>query len=222
VALKVTTNGRSSRQVKHRSAPQFERYIGIDYFGAEVQRQTSKDCGSISPTGPHRPRRSRLPQAFESTGPGEASPNGSSNACPTAHRPSSASTTGSRSRWPISRGTGCATTGQRSSTTSAATGRPATITSTSTLSATVPSVTARPAPGTRDGNGSPRRAPARPSRCFTSMFRVQWPSPRRTADQHDAWVVAEWMRTADANGALASALRPALDVDDRKLAEIEG
>jgi len=31
-------------------------------------------------------------------------------------------------------------------------------------------------------------------------------------------VVAEWMRTADANGALASAL----DVDARKLAEIEG
>ena len=30
------------------------------------------------------------------------------------------------------------------------------------------------------------------------------------------------MRTADANGALASALRPALDVDDRKLAEMEG
>jgi len=35
-------------------------------------------------------------------------------------------------------------------------------------------------------------------------------------------VVAEWLRTADANGALASALRPALDADDRKLAEIEG
>ncbi len=34
--------------------------------------------------------------------------------------------------------------------------------------------------------------------------------------------VAQWMRTADANGALSSALRPALDVDDRKLAEIEG
>ena len=55
-------------------------------------------------------------------------------------------------------------------------------------------------------------------------LRHDWPapSPRRTADQHDAWVVAEWMRTADANGALASALRPALDVDARKRAEIEG
>ena len=55
-------------------------------------------------------------------------------------------------------------------------------------------------------------------------LRHDWPapSPRRTADQHDAWVVAEWMRTADANGALASALRPAMDIDDRTLAEIEG
>ena len=35
-------------------------------------------------------------------------------------------------------------------------------------------------------------------------------------------MVAEWMRTADANGALASALRPAMDIDDRTLAEIEG
>ncbi len=48
-----------------------------------------------------------------------------------------------------------------------------------------------------------------------------YPADGRSADQHDAWVVAEWMRTADANGALSSALRPALDVDDRKLAEIE-
>ena len=31
----------------------------------------------------------------------------------------------------------------------------------------------------------------------------------RTADQHDAWVVAEWMRTADLDGRLAPAFRPA-------------
>ena len=31
-----------------------------------------------------------------------------------------------------------------------------------------------------------------------------------------------WSPKANANGALASALRPALDVDDRKLAEMEG
>ncbi len=58
-----------------------------------------------------------------------------------------------------------------------------------------------------------------------SVLDVAWnrtyPADGRSADQHDAWVVAEWMRTADANGALSSALRPALDVDDRKLAEIE-
>ena len=44
----------------------------------------------------------------------------------------------------------------------------------------------------------------------------------RTADQHDAWVVAEWMRTADLDGRLALTLAPDLDSRDRSLAEIEG
>lgn len=44
----------------------------------------------------------------------------------------------------------------------------------------------------------------------------------RTADQHDAWVVAEWMRAADLDGRLARALAPHLDFRDRSLAEIEG
>jgi hypothetical protein len=30
----------------------------------------------------------------------------------------------------------------------------------------------------------------------------------RTADQHDAWVVAEWMRAGDLDGRLAMALTP--------------
>ena len=44
----------------------------------------------------------------------------------------------------------------------------------------------------------------------------------RTADQHDAWVVAEWLRAADADGRLAAALRPKLGSEERRLAEIEG
>lgn len=44
----------------------------------------------------------------------------------------------------------------------------------------------------------------------------------RTADQHDAWVVAEWMRAADMDGRLAMALAPQLDPRDRSVAEIEG
>lgn len=57
---------------------------------------------------------------------------------------------------------------------------------------------------------------------YPRLWNRTYPADGRNPDQHDAWVVAEWMRTADANGALASALHPALDVDDRKLAEIEG
>ena len=44
----------------------------------------------------------------------------------------------------------------------------------------------------------------------------------RTADQHDAWVVAEWMRTGDLDGRLATALSPQLDPQDRRIAEVEG
>lgn len=44
----------------------------------------------------------------------------------------------------------------------------------------------------------------------------------RSADQHDAWVVAEWLRTADLDGRLALALSPDLDSSERSAAEIEG
>lgn len=48
------------------------------------------------------------------------------------------------------------------------------------------------------------------------------PAEGRTADQHDAWVVAEWMRAADLDGRLATALMPPLDPPERRLAEVEG
>ena len=44
----------------------------------------------------------------------------------------------------------------------------------------------------------------------------------RTADQHDAWVVAEWMRRADSDGRLELALSPQLDLQERSTAEVEG
>lgn len=48
------------------------------------------------------------------------------------------------------------------------------------------------------------------------------PAEGRTADQHDAWVVAEWLRAADLDGRLAVALSPQLDASERSAAEIEG
>lgn len=44
----------------------------------------------------------------------------------------------------------------------------------------------------------------------------------RTPDQHDAWVVAEWLRTSDATSELDSALRPPADQSTRRTAEVEG
>jgi len=44
----------------------------------------------------------------------------------------------------------------------------------------------------------------------------------RTADQHDAWAVAEWLRTGDLDGRLTMALSPQLDPRDRRIAEVEG
>jgi len=44
----------------------------------------------------------------------------------------------------------------------------------------------------------------------------------RTGDQHDAYSVAEWMRRTDLGGTLAEFFVPALPLDDRATAEIEG
>jgi hypothetical protein len=41
-------------------------------------------------------------------------------------------------------------------------------------------------------------------------------------DQHDAYCIAAWLRRADPDGTLASALEPELDQADRAAAEIEG
>ena len=58
---------------------------------------------------------------------------------------------------------------------------------------------------------------------YPRLWNRQFPQVEsRTADQHDAWVVAEWLRTADLDGRLALALSPQLDSQERSAAEVEG
>ena len=44
----------------------------------------------------------------------------------------------------------------------------------------------------------------------------------RTADQHDAFSVAAWMRRADLNGTLTGFFKPDLPPTERQVAQIEG
>jgi hypothetical protein len=57
---------------------------------------------------------------------------------------------------------------------------------------------------------------------YPRCWNRQYPVEDRTPDQHDAWCVATWMRTADAQGTLAAAFQPVLTPNERKTAEIEG
>jgi len=61
---------------------------------------------------------------------------------------------------------------------------------------------------------------------IAEVYPVLWsrtfPSAGRTSDQQDAFVTAEWMRRADADGSLEKFLSPELQAEDRKTAEIEG
>lgn len=47
-------------------------------------------------------------------------------------------------------------------------------------------------------------------------------SENRTADQHDAWSIAEWMRQTNLKGKLAEFFKPGLTPEDRAVASIEG
>ena len=44
----------------------------------------------------------------------------------------------------------------------------------------------------------------------------------RTADQHDAFSVAEWLRRADLDGTLAEFFKPDLTPIERQVAQVEG
>jgi len=43
-----------------------------------------------------------------------------------------------------------------------------------------------------------------------------------TGDQHDAYVIAQWLRRADASGELQIALHPDMDPSMQLLARVEG
>jgi hypothetical protein len=57
---------------------------------------------------------------------------------------------------------------------------------------------------------------------YPALWRRRFPAEGRTADQQDAFAVAEWLRRADAEGTLPRFLLPQLEPADRAAAEIEG
>jgi hypothetical protein len=50
----------------------------------------------------------------------------------------------------------------------------------------------------------------------------RYPRQDRNSDKHAAYSVAAWLRRADLNGSISHFLRPCLDQQERKVAEIEG
>jgi len=57
---------------------------------------------------------------------------------------------------------------------------------------------------------------------YPALWNRTFPSAGRTPDQQDAYATAEWLRRADRDGSLEKFLRPELEPQDRKTAEIEG
>ena len=57
---------------------------------------------------------------------------------------------------------------------------------------------------------------------YPSIFRNRFPRAARTADQQDAFAVAEWLRTRDAAGLLAAYFEPPLTPEERHVAAVEG
>ena len=57
---------------------------------------------------------------------------------------------------------------------------------------------------------------------YPSLWSRSFPREGRSADQHDAYSVAAWMRRADQDGSLAEFLTPDLTLDEREVARIEG
>ncbi len=57
---------------------------------------------------------------------------------------------------------------------------------------------------------------------YPSLFRNRFPREGRSADQQDAFAVAEWLRTRDALGHLAAYFDPHLGDEERRIAEVEG
>ena len=57
---------------------------------------------------------------------------------------------------------------------------------------------------------------------YPSLYRRRFPVNGRTADEHDAWSVAAWMREADRRGRLDNYFVPPLSLPERRRAELEG
>lgn len=57
---------------------------------------------------------------------------------------------------------------------------------------------------------------------YPRRWNRDYPQEARTADQHDAWVVAQWLHDADIDGRLREALRGPEPPSDRKAALAEG
>lgn len=57
---------------------------------------------------------------------------------------------------------------------------------------------------------------------YPSMWKRSYPMEDRTADQHDAYAVASWLRDADRDGRLERAFMPQLNDFERAVAGVEG
>lgn len=57
---------------------------------------------------------------------------------------------------------------------------------------------------------------------YPSLYRHSFPPEGRTPDQHDAYVIAAWLRQADLAGQLARILNPTLTSSERAAADVEG
>lgn len=57
---------------------------------------------------------------------------------------------------------------------------------------------------------------------YPSLWNKQYPAQGRTPDQHDAFVVASWLRQADQDGSLARYFSPQLASHEQEIARVEG
>ena len=57
---------------------------------------------------------------------------------------------------------------------------------------------------------------------YPSLWSRSFSREGRTADQHDAYSVAEWMRLSDLDGTLSSFFNPSLTEYERSVAQVEG
>jgi hypothetical protein len=57
---------------------------------------------------------------------------------------------------------------------------------------------------------------------YPALWKHAYAAEGRTADQHDAYAVATWLRQADQDGRLKAAFMPNLTPEERALAQVEG